>query len=297
MLKIQQALCIINFQKPGSEEIAKQAIDFLAAHGVTFFAPKGEIGFSAHDLSILEQALQDNQTMLQAGEGQKVDIAFIFGGDGTLIHSSRVLALFGIPIIGINLGKLGFLAAIELNCLEDSLEKLISGKFFLEERLLLWGEVERDGVVVMQSSAQNDIVVNNSSISRTINIDMKIDGQLALSFGGDGLVIATPTGSTAYSLSAGGPIVLPNSQLIVATPISPHNFFARPMIANADSKIEVDCTFINKMAQVTFDGQSLFQLQHGDKVMIRRSRFNARFVWIENSMFLNNLHRKMGSGM
>ena len=167
----------------------------------------------------------------------------------------------------------------------------------LEDRMLLWGEVRRNDKVVMSSIAQNDVIINHGSISRIIDINVLIDHQLALSFSGDGLVLATPTGSTAYSLSAGGPIVLPNAQMIVVTPISPHNLYARPMIANADSEIQVICNFLNKKAQVTFDGQNLFLLQHGDEVIIKKSPYSACFVWIESSMFFTNLHRKLCSGI
>ena len=298
MQKIKCAICIINYKKTKSTELAKQTVSFLQARGVEFLCPQhddvAKLGYSAHELNLLEE---DLRCYLAEIPQKKPDIAFIFGGDGTLIHASRVLALYHIPIIGVNLGKLGFLTAVEPNNLESSLVKLMEGNYLLEDRMLLWGEVRRNDKVVMSSIAQNDVIINHGSISRIIDINVLIDHQLALSFSGDGLVLATPTGSTAYSLSAGGPIVLPNAQMIVVTPISPHNLYARPMIANADSEIQVICNFLNKKAQVTFDGQNLFLLQHGDEVIIKKSPYSACFVWIESSMFFTNLHRKLCSGI
>lgn len=292
LAKLKSAILIINYKKADSVSYAKQVIEYLSTNHIDFIYPSEdvgyELGYSAKDLNIMIDDLRkkDNQDW--------PDFAIVLGGDGTIIHAARVLSKFNIPLFGINLGQLGFLSAVEKENIEDKLEKFVAGDYIIEERMLLHAEVVREGEIVIAGSAQNDVVINND-ISRTIEANLSIDGHHAMSYVGDGIILATPTGSTAYSLSAGGPILVPNAENIVITPISAHNLYARPIITDGNSKVTVSFGLKNSFGKITFDGQSNYQLGPKDIIVIQRSKYKSQFIWIEESTFLDNLHKKLGS--
>ena len=291
---LKTAMLIMNYKKAESVSYAKQIIEYLSTNHIDFVFPGEdigyELGYSAKDLAIM---VNDLYTKKKNKEDYP-DFAIVLGGDGTIIHAARVLAKFGIPLFGVNLGQLGFLTAVEKDNLEQKLEKFVAGNYIIEERMLLFGKVIRHGEVIITGAAQNDIVINND-ISRTIEANLSIDDHHAMSYVGDGLILATPTGSTAYSLSAGGPILVPNAENIIVTPISAHNLYARPIITNGSSKVSVSFGFKNSFSKITFDGQSSYQLEPKDIVQIEKYQYQSKFIWIEESTFLDNLHKKLGS--
>lgn len=287
MQAITQAICIINYKKPQAPVLAKQAVDFLSQMGVAFQLPAEGVGYSVHSLSENTEALQHS----------KAQIALIFGGDGTLINASRVLAPFGIPVMGVNLGTLGFLTGVEPAMMQESLVSLATGDYVLESRLLLQGALMRKGSVMAEFSAINDIVVNNSGIARTISLDCLINGEHSIPYEGDGVVVATSTGSTAYSLSAGGPIVLPQTDVFLITPIAAHNLYARPIVASSESEIEIVYRTNDLKGLVTYDGQGRYEMEPGDSVVITKNKYHTQFVWVGNRKFLTNLRKKMCNGV
>lgn len=292
MTELKSAMLIINYKKPESIGYAKQVIEYLSTNHIDFVFPGEdigyELGYSAKDLSTMVDDLKKKK------KSEYPDFAIILGGDGTIIHAARVLSQFDIPLFGINLGQLGFLTAIEKANLKEKLEKFVSGNYVIEERMLLYAEVVREGKIIINGSAQNDVVINND-ISRTIEANLSIDDHHAMSYVGDGLILATPTGSTAYSLSAGGPILVPNAENIIVTPISAHNLYARPIITDGNSRVTVSFGFKNSFGKITFDGQSSYQLEPKDLIVISKCQYKSKFIWIEESTFFDNLHKKLGS--
>jgi NAD+ kinase len=200
-----------------------------------------------------------------------VDAIIVLGGDGTLLSVARLMEGRNIPIIGVNLGGLGFLTEVTLDEIYTTLEKLFKSEFVPEPRLLLKANVYRQGERVAQSFCLNDTVVSKGTQARMIKQEIFINGQFVTSLRGDGLILATPTGSTAYSLSAGGPILYPSVEAMILTPICPHTLTNRPVVIPATAKIEVILKSKDEGTMVTFDGQVGFTLRHEDVVEIEAS--------------------------
>lgn len=288
MKKIEKVLFIVNCQKEAGILLAEKSKVILDKLGVKLYLPTdGSIGFSAHDLPTLKMQLD------QTAKEDLPEMAVIFGGDGTLIHAARILAPFKIGTLGINLGRLGFLTAVEPDQLETVLPEILAGNYYPEEKMQIKGKLIRDGQVIVEYWAQNDIVLTNIEVSRMIGLDIYVNGKKANGINGDGLIIATPTGSTAYSLSAGGPIVLPESDVFVITPVAPHGLYARAMVVPASSEVEIICTRVKVAATIAFDGQSAFEVKAGDQVIITKHEFASTFIWLEDGAFLNNLNQKL----
>ncbi len=197
-----------------------------------------------------------------------VDAIIILGGDGTLLSVARLVEGRNIPLIGINLGGLGFLTEIPLEGIYPSLEKILQGEFEQDCRLLLKASVNRQGEKVAQSYSLNDTVVSKGFQARMIKLEIFINNQFVTSLRGDGLIISTPTGSTAYSLSSGGPIINPSVEALLLTPISPHTLTNRPVVVSSASKIEIILKSKDEGAMVTFDGQVGFALRQEDVVQV-----------------------------
>jgi len=203
--------------------------------------------------------------------GKKIDLAIVIGGDGTMLHVARHLAPDGVPLIGVNLGRLGFLTDVQAENMTADIGKILDGDCQIENRLLLHAEVMRKGKIAHEARAFNDVIINKGELARMIEFETFLDGEFVSSVRGDGIIIASPTGSTAYALSAGGPILHPTLPAIVLVPICPHTFSNRPIVVGADSVIEVVMTGIaQQRAQVTLDGQLNYPLQDGDHIFVRR---------------------------
>ena len=225
---------------------------------------------------------------------QDSDIICVLGGDGTILESARKAAPAGIPILGVNLGRLGYMAELELNEL-DMLSDVVEGNYTLDKRMMIKVEVaDKDGNEKLSSYALNDAVISNGSIARIIDLALYEGGELISNYRSDGLIIATPTGSTAYSMSAGGAVVDPRVECICVTPICPHALGSRPMIFGKDAKIEIkNICQREKMIFLTLDGRINQELSYGDTVRITESEMSTGLVRLKNNCFYNQLRKKM----
>lgn len=225
--------------------------------------------------------------------------AIVLGGDGTLLQAARELAQTQIKLIGINFGRLGFLAEVEKDDIIKTLDCLIGDKFTVEKRMLLNGRIVRSGTVIMENVALNDIVINRSSLMRVMQLKIWINGMMLSEYSADGIIVSTPTGSTAYSMSAGGPIVKPSARLIVMTPICPHTLNTRSIILDAEDVIEIQAfskrKYDNDVKKVFFDGDENVELEEGDQVIIEGSRLETEIIKLRSRSFLEILGKKMGA--
>ncbi|WP_124727218.1 NAD(+)/NADH kinase [Staphylospora marina] len=223
----------------------------------------------------------------------RVDLVFVLGGDGTLLGVARRLAAHRIPILGFNVGNLGFLSEAEPDDLESVIDRVLAGDYMIESRLMLKAEVVRDGETLELGNALNDVGIAKGSFGRMITCHVKLDGMKLGSYSGDGLIVSTPTGSTAYSLSCGGPIVYPGIRAILLTPICPHTLTSRPMVLPAEGVLEIRPSAVHREMGVTIDGQAGFPLREGDVVRVSRSPFPALLIKWHDRSFFEVVRRKL----
>lgn len=226
---------------------------------------------------------------------RQVDVVSVFGGDGTLLYAARLIGASGIPILGINLGSLGFLTEVKLDEVHEAFEGLLSGRYQLEERVLLDVEVLRDGKVVSQYLALNDAVINKGALARIIELEVSVNSQQVLLARADGLIVSTPTGSTAYSLAAGGPILYPTLEAFIIAPICPHTLTNRPVVIPDRDVVEVTLRHGTEV-MLTVDGQVGMPLQQQDRLHIRRAQSTLRLVMPFGNTFFKLLREKLRWG-
>ena len=221
------------------------------------------------------------------------DMLVCFGGDGTLLHASKAATYHGVPVLGVNIGTMGFLAELEVSEI-GQLANLARQDYRLEERMMLSVSVLRDGVGVLHENALNDAVITKGAVARVIQMDIYCDGIEAISFSGDGVIVCTPTGSTAYSMSVGGPIVEPVAENIVVTPVCAHTMLSRPIVTSGSRTIDVRIGRIGrKNAFLSVDGGRAFRLNTGDTIRIQRSRYTTKLVRLSNKSFFEILNKKL----
>jgi len=222
------------------------------------------------------------------------DMAITLGGDGTLLSAATAVSLHNIPILGINLGRLGFLAEIEPDDIAYYIRKLFDGEYHIENRIMLQADVMRNGESIVQFHALNDIVVSRASLSRLLNIKLLVDGHILDAFYSDGVILSTPTGSTAYSLSAGGPILDPSLDALLMTPICPHTMHARSMVLPLDRVYSVTLGEQDALSStVTADGKTGIGLTEGDVVEIKRSPYTTKLIKIAGKTFYDTVRQKI----
>ncbi|MBI4610262.1 MAG: NAD(+)/NADH kinase [Candidatus Rokubacteria bacterium] len=226
----------------------------------------------------------------------QVDVLVVLGGDGTLLSVARLVGDLGVPILGVNLGGLGFLTATTLDELYPALEALFAGRMRTEERIMLAARVLRQGAWSPEYVALNDVVITKSAMSRIIDLAVAVEGQAATDYRADGLIISTPTGSTAYGLSAGGPIVYPSMDAVALTPICSHTLTNRPIVLPANLRIEVTLLTENQEVMLTLDGQVGYALAARDTVEIRRAASRIRLVRFPEKHFFSVLRTKLKWG-
>jgi NAD+ kinase len=217
----------------------------------------------------------------------------VVGGDGTLLNAARSLADTGCAVLGVNLGRLGFLVDVSPEDMDTQLNSILGGDFIEEPRTLLHAMVTRDGEPVDESTALNDVVINKKDIARMIELDTWIDGHYLNRNRSDGLIVATPTGSTAYALSGGGPILHPGLDAITLVPICPHTLSNRPIVINHDSRIEIVIHEGTLQAQISCDGQVNLTLDPGDRVTVRRHDHDLRLLHPPGHDYFDVLRRKL----
>jgi len=227
---------------------------------------------------------------------EKADVLLVLGGDGTILSAARLAADRSIPILGVNMGGLGFLTEVRLDNLYPSLERVFANDFVLDERLMLATHIHRHGETVARGIVLNDVVISKGTLARMIDLQVAIGGQFVTNLRGDGLIIGTPTGSTAYSLSAGGPIMNPGVQALMLTPICPHTLTHRPLIVPGNVVIEVTLTSQDEGSMATLDGQVGVTIVQGDKTVIHASDYQTRLIRFPESHYYEVLRGKLKWG-
>ena len=226
-------------------------------------------------------------------DNEPIDLGLSIGGDGTLLGVCRKLYTRKIPACGINIGRVGFLTDIELTELESRLDNLLNGEYQVVERTVISGSVLSQGNRRMLGHAINDVVIGKGGLSRMLSLSMRIDDTMINDYKADGVIVSTATGSTAYSLSAGGPIVNPSVPALLITPICPHTLDARPMIIPDDEEVQIYIAAVHQDIQMTFDGQESFQLLPGDVVYIRKGKNPARIIKFGDKNYYDTLKSKL----
>jgi NAD+ kinase len=225
----------------------------------------------------------------------QVDVLLVLGGDGTLLSMARLVGHLGVPILGVNLGGLGFLTALTVEELFPALDALLRNELVVEERMMLGARVLRQGEALGEYVALNDVVVTKSAMSRIIQLEVSVEAQFATGYRADGLIISTPTGSTAYSLSAGGPIVFPTMDAVVLTPICSHTLTNRPIVVPGHHRIEVTL-LTDQDVMLTLDGQVGFALKEADTVEVRQATPRIRLLRFPQTDFFSVLRTKLKWG-
>jgi len=225
-----------------------------------------------------------------------IDLMVVLGGDGTMIATARMLGDKEVPVIGVNYGGLGYLAEFPIEQLFPALESIFAGQYCVQRRVMLRVELRRGEELVTKNRVLNDVVMNKSALARIIEIEAYLNEQFVNRFRADGLIVATPTGSTAYNLSAGGPILFPSMNAVVLTPICPFTLSNRPIVVPDDSMIEVRLKTRNEEVALTLDGQVGFPLQANDRIVIRKSKTTFNLVQPANKNYFDVLRDKLRWG-
>ncbi|MBI5436171.1 MAG: NAD kinase [Nitrosomonadales bacterium] len=221
-----------------------------------------------------------------------VDLAIVLGGDGTMLNIACTLAPFDIPLVGVNQGRLGFLTDISLDTMQQTIAAMLEGKFVTEQRLLLSTRILRDGAEVFNALALNEVVVHRGNASSMIEFEVRIDGEYLYNQRADGLIVATPTGSTAYALSAGGPILHPSLDIIELVPVCPHTLSNRPIMVKSESLIEI-LMHRTSTVRVRFDSHTYFDLQGNDKLEVTRYPAPACLLHPVGHSYYHTLREKL----
>ena len=269
-----------------AQSVILELLDFFGSRGLTVVLEKETAG--------LVPAASVAAARKSDLPGQ-VDLLTVLGGDGTLLSMARAVGDLGMPILGVNLGGLGFLTATTLEEMLPALDTLLSGGMEVEERMLLSARLVRGGQAIGEYIALNDVVITKSAMSRIIDLAVSVGGRHAISYRADGLIISTPTGSTAYNLSAGGPILFPTMDAVVLTPIAPHTLSNRPIVVPAAQRIEVTLR-VDQDVMLTMDGQVGVPLREGDAVEVQKAAARIRLVRFPQKDFFSVLRTKLKWG-
>ncbi|MCB5186897.1 NAD kinase [Methylobacillus caricis] len=234
------------------------------------FLAERQVGIFIEEKTAEHSEIKGYTTLKLSAIGAYADLAIVLGGDGTMLTVARALVDYQIPLVGVNRGRFGFLTDINSDHMLESVAQILGGEFQTEQRILLEASILRDGKMTGQGYALNDVVVNKNGLARLIELEIYIDKHFVQKQRSDGLIVATPTGTTAYSLSAGGPILHPTLDAIALVPICPHTLSNRPIAINSASEVEIHVVHAED-ASVHLDGQMKMALQPGDKVHVRRA--------------------------
>ena len=227
---------------------------------------------------------------------QDVDCVLVLGGDGTVLRAARDLVDRHLPLFGVNLGTLGYLAEVDQEHMEEALEHLVLDEYFMEEHMMLKGAVYHEGKEILSDVSLNDIVIARSGRIHVMDFKIYVNGRFLNDYSADGIILSTPTGSTGYNLSAGGPIVSPAASLILITPIAPHTLTARSVILPDTAKIKVVIgrrKEIEEDAESSFDGDTTVKMTCGDEVVVEKAESTVQFVKVDQISFLETLRKKM----
>ena len=264
--------------KPNKAEVAQIVpglTDWLRGRGYSFVVDP-ETAPHAPDADVLPRVQMVSR---------QLEFVIVLGGDGTLLSAARAVAPAGIPIVGVNLGALGFLTEVPLDDLYPTLESIISGSCAIDVRSMVHCEVKRSGSIAATYEALNDVVVGKGTIARLNHCDVYIDKVFVSRYQADSLIVSSPTGSTAYSLAAGGPILMPDVQSFVITPVSAHSLTHRPLVVRDTSQIEIVVMTGDEEAYLSIDGQAGMPAYDGDRICCRKSEYNVKLLHTRGTFF------------
>jgi NAD+ kinase len=282
---------VVKPHQPDALDTLCRLTGWLDQRGIRLIgSPKIERERIEHETGCSVEVVDEDQL------AQTADLILVLGGDGTMIATARMMGAAAVPVLGINYGGLGYLAEFRIEELFAALESILAHDYKLERRLMLEVELQRGQELVTHNRVLNDVVVNKSALARIIQIETHLNGQFVNSFRADGLIVSTPTGSTAYNLSAGGPIIYPSMNAVVITPICPFTLSNRPIVVPDDSLIEVRLLTEKEEVALTLDGQVGFPLQVGDHLSIRKSATPFNLVQPTNRNYFDVLRDKLKWG-
>ena len=273
---------VTNIEKDPTLQETKKMVDFVLKKGC-------EVYVSENFSDVHPDVIATSSSEMY----KSVDFVVVIGGDGTILRVARSAAIFDTPILGINFGTLGYLADVEKINVIDAIEKVLNGDFTIENRMMLEPYVERGCVSHEINLALNEVCITNSVCSRMIKLSVEVNGEYFDTFRADGIIVSTPTGSTAYNLSAGGPILSPHTELMTITHICPHTLYARPFVIDGNDVVRIRVQSNYNNVQMSCDGQSTVQMKNDDVIIVKKSRYVTRIIKTTNMNFYDILRRKM----
>lgn len=284
-MPVRTVAVVVNTEKPLAVEAGQAITEWLENHGIRpMFPPEGADKVGRPDLAV---------------EGDlpwsKAELLIVLGGDGTLLRAAKRVAPMLVPVLGINTGHLGFLTEIENGEVFDHLAQFLAGEYLIEERMMLTATVERAGSVVAEVTALNDAVISKGPRARLVHLHVAVAGTYVARYPADGVIVATPTGSTAYSLSAGGPVVGPTVDVLLITPVCPHTMNSRSIVVAGEEEVTVTVEETGGEVGLSADGSDMLLLEPGDRIRVRRSPFKALLVRRESYRFYDVLRQKLAS--
>lgn len=281
--RFRHAALVGKFQSGGIRGELESIARFLVAQG---------IGVSIEAQTARNTGIDAWPSLEADALGAECDVVIVLGGDGTMLGIARQIARHDTPLIGINQGRLGFMTDVAYASFAAALQPILEGDYDEEQRTLLEGNVKRDGNTIFESVALNDVIVSRGAIAGMVELRIDIDGEFVANLRADGLILASPTGSTAYALSAGGPVLHPGIAGWVLVPIAPHDFSNRPIVVPDIGEVAIEIV-AGRDATVNFDMQSLTSIAHGDRVFVRRSAHRARFLHPRGWSYFATLRSKL----
>lgn len=271
------------YQAQGSRSALGDIAQFVSAQGCEVSIEQDTAG----NTGLTGYSILDVATI-----GQQCDLVLVVGGDGTMLGIGRQLAQYGVPLIGINQGRLGFITDIAFEGYQAVLGPMLQGKYEEDSRWMMQAQVMRDGHCVFKATAMNDVVVNRGASAGMVELRVEVDGRFVANQRADGLIIASPTGSTAYALSAGGPLLHPSIGGWILVPIAPHTLSNRPIVLSDTGEVAIEIV-AGRDASANFDMQSLASLLHGDRIVVRRSAHQVRFLHPKGWSYFDTLRKKL----
>jgi NAD+ kinase len=281
--RFRHAALVGKYRAEGIRDILDEIAQFLLRQGLEV---------TLENETALNTGLTTHGSATPAEIGQRCDIAVVVGGDGTMLGIARQLARYGIPLVGINQGRLGFITDVPIGQFAEALAPMIAGDYEEERRTMLEGSVCRDGEIIFEGFAVNDVIVSRGATASMVELKIDVGADFVANLRADGLIVGSPTGSTAYALSAGGPILHPGIAGWVLVPIAPHDLSNRPIVLPDAHEINIEIV-AGRDASVNFDMQALASLLHGDRVTVRRSAHQVRFLHPLGWSYYATLRRKL----
>jgi NAD+ kinase len=281
--RFRHVVLIGKYQAAGSRSALEDIAQFLHRQGCEVALERE----TANNTGLSDYPVLDVEQI-----GAQCDLGLVLGGDGTMLGIGRRLAPHGVPLIGINQGRLGFITDIALEGYQSVLKPMLEGQYEEELRAMMQASVMRDGRCVFSATAMNDVVVNRGATTGMVELRVEVDGRFVANQRADGLIIATPTGSTAYALSAGGPLLHPSIAGWLLVPIAPHTLSNRPIVLSDRGEVAIELV-AGRDASANFDMQSLASLLHGDRIVVRRSPHQVRFLHPQRWSYFDTLRRKL----